>query len=415
MSEFEDRLTRDLADLAHHRVASKRPIPPLPRPTRSPGRTPRRSGRWWTPVLAAALVVLVVGGGWALTRSSGKDGARPAVTDSVTPSPSPSLSPSESANLTSTPSPTPSVSVPSMPPPVDPAMFRFDGVGPLRLGMSVAEVEALGYSGGSISTFGCAQYFVGSPERPLSVIVDPVLDRVKSVVTVFATADYRTEAGIRVGSTAAEVRAAYAGYEIVEREFGQASTGLLVTGAGGFMGFTIKDGLVSSIKVADEADFATNSEVSCAAVTGNGQDPYAIRFGGVGSVDLGMSTADLGRRGYRSGVQLTNGCVQFDSAMYPLPGAVVDPRRDQIVALTPDTYSATEAGIKLGSTAAQVLAAYAGYQIQDLRGGMFGQGGDGIVVTTAAGSLGFATVNDVVTTIRIGEGDYATGREVGCG
>lgn len=62
-----------------------------------------------------------------------------------------------------------------------------------------------------------------------------------------------------------------------------------------------------------------------------------------------------------------------------------------------------------------MLAAYAGYQMQDLRGGMFGQGGDGIVVTTAAGSLGFATVDDVVTTIRIGQGEFATGRDIGCG
>lgn len=261
MSEFEDRLARDLADLARHAVPSERPIPPLPGSARVPDRAPMRFGGW-KPILAAVLVVLVVGAGWALRWPAGKDYARPAVTDSVSPSPSSSES-SEGATPTATPSRTLSATVSSAPPAVDPAVFRFDGVGPLRLGMSVSEVEALGYSGGSISVYGCAQYLNGSPQESLSVIVDPVLSRVVSIGTMFDTAPYRTALGIRVGSTAAEVRAAYAGYAITDREFGQASTGLLITGPSTYLGFTIKDGVVSGMKVANAPDLATNSEVSC--------------------------------------------------------------------------------------------------------------------------------------------------------
>lgn len=138
-----------------------------------------------------------------------------------------------------------------------------------------------------------------------------------------------------------------------------------------------------------------------------------IRFDGFEAVKLGGHAADLAALGYGAGRPLTFGCVEF-SRTATLPQVLLDPLRDAVVAIAAPASAATEAGIGVGATAETVLAVYAGYQVRDLRDRMFGQGGDGILVTSDAGSIGFATDNNVVVHIEIGEGEHATGMEIGC-
>jgi len=146
---------------------------------------------------------------------------------------------------------------------VNPLLIRFDGIGSVVLGMTASQLQALGYSG-SPTSFGCVQYSL----PPSNLIYIDMSQASNSVIAAndFQNPAYHTEAGIYLGSTLAELQAAYAGYPIeshMDGSMGQGSSGLIVKGASGYLGFTIDAGVVSGIKVGNTAEHATNSEYSC--------------------------------------------------------------------------------------------------------------------------------------------------------
>lgn len=144
----------------------------------------------------------------------------------------------------------------------DPYLIRFDGIGPVSLGMGPAQLSAAGYSGSPVS-FGCLQY--SKQSDPVYVEFAPASNSVIAA-TEFQSAAYHTTVGIHVGSSLVEVRSAYAGYPIEERmdgSMGQGSNGIIVTGPGGYIGFSIDSGVVSGIKVGNSPLHTTATEYSC--------------------------------------------------------------------------------------------------------------------------------------------------------
>ena len=128
--------------------------------------------------------------------------------------------------------------------------------------MNSAQLRTLGYTASPGDYYGCVSYSKLSDYEP-TVTFDPVTD---SVVAVTAPPyESGTAANIGTSSTQAEVLKAYAGRTVethLAGDFGQGSDGILVGGAGGWIGFSLDNGFVSSIKVGDKIH-ATNDEAGC--------------------------------------------------------------------------------------------------------------------------------------------------------
>ncbi|MCW2522969.1 MAG: hypothetical protein JWO63_1304 [Frankiales bacterium] len=136
----------------------------------------------------------------------------------------------------------------------------FDGIGAIALGMTSGQLEGTGYSASS-NTDGCQSFRKGAG---LVVTLAPSRDAVVAI-NAFADPSYRTVDGIGVGSSLAQVQSAYQGQIIelhLDGSFGQGSSGVLVQGSGGWIGFTISDGKVAALKVGDHVH-ATNDEAGC--------------------------------------------------------------------------------------------------------------------------------------------------------
>ena len=143
----------------------------------------------------------------------------------------------------------------------NPKVIRFDGVGAVRLGMTASQLRSLGYSASAGEYYGCKTY---QKADALSVQYNPTTDKVVNI-SDYNDSSYRTTTGIRIGSTLAAARQAYAGLHIEEhldQSFGQGSDGILVRGTGGWIGLSIASGHVDSIQVGDY-EHATNAEAGC--------------------------------------------------------------------------------------------------------------------------------------------------------
>lgn len=152
-----------------------------------------------------------------------------------------------------------------------PDVVDFKGVGDVRLGQTAAQLEVERFGAGQSLADGCTEYQrasgLDSPgaETALVATVDPATGKVIAIDMALHARSFVSAAGISVDSTTADVLAAYKGHTIEQHlagDFGQGSSGILVEGDGGWIGFTIKDGKVSGIKVGDKAH-ATNGEAGC--------------------------------------------------------------------------------------------------------------------------------------------------------
>ncbi|HWM05744.1 MAG TPA: hypothetical protein VNP92_25670 [Actinophytocola sp.] len=81
--------------------------------------------------------------------------------------------------------------------------------------------------------------------QPVSFSVEAATGRILAINNASGDPSLRTEiGGIHVGSTLAELRTAFAGYEIEEHldgDFGQGTNGVIVNGSGGAIGFGLDD------------------------------------------------------------------------------------------------------------------------------------------------------------------------------
>jgi hypothetical protein len=250
-------IARLLNDSVDRQLGPRRSAPWFGSPSAAPARAKRRR---FAPLLAAASVIILAGGIYAVAQTSNRhEPAGPVVvTTSASSSPALTASPATTAPTTPT-AVTPTSIVASVT--SDPKIIRFDGVGQLKLGMTAAQLAALGYPNGSTLTSGCRQYSKGAVPF---VLYSPALDAVVKV-DLLSDASYKTVEGIAVGSSLTAVRTAYAGHPIEEHldgSFGQGSSGVVVGGSGGYLGFGITNGVVSGITIGDTAH-VTGTEASC--------------------------------------------------------------------------------------------------------------------------------------------------------
>lgn len=155
---------------------------------------------------------------------------------------------------------------------VGPTDITFTSIGPVHLGMTPAQLSALGYTGGP-GSFGCSYY--GAAGKPY-VTVGPR----SGVVAITAGTDKWQTAigGVRIGdfSLLATALRAFQGYRInkyLNQDFGQGSDGIAIRRPGGVIGLSVgappgtsnDDSLrsVESIKVGIDVAHASNQEASC--------------------------------------------------------------------------------------------------------------------------------------------------------
>ncbi|MFI5591808.1 hypothetical protein ACIA5G_42640 [Amycolatopsis sp. NPDC051758] len=130
----------------------------------------------------------------------------------------------------------------------DPHVVRFDGIGPLNIGLTAKDLRGRGYTdqGNAYdqSAPSCVRY--AKDGQALSLSVEARTGRVLAVRNFGGDQALRTQiGGIRVGSTLAELRKAFTGYSIDEQldlDFGQGSNGVVVSSAQGAIGFGLEDG-----------------------------------------------------------------------------------------------------------------------------------------------------------------------------
>jgi hypothetical protein len=264
-----NRSDADIKDLLNStvdaRLGPQRPAPPF-NPGQARKRRSRKLSSWTAPLLAAAAVVVVSGGtflfaGHGSGHRSGPALAPPAtVLPSMSPSPSGTPSPTGSTESSAPATTTTPAQPTSASTAVDAKAVTFDGVGNLKLGMTRSQLEAAGYTG-SPTTDGCVSFQAASG---VVITLAPGQDAVVAISTL-NDPTYQTVEGIRVGSSFAQLQSGYRGHVIetkMDRSFGQGSSGVLVQGEGGWIGFTISNGMVSGLKVGDHGH-ATNAEVGC--------------------------------------------------------------------------------------------------------------------------------------------------------
>ncbi len=129
----------------------------------------------------------------------------------------------------------------------DPGVIRFDGIGGFGLDLTAADLTALGFvDEGNLyddQDPACVRY--SKEGQPLSFSVEPQTGRVLAIRSQGTDTTLRTDpGGIRVGSTLAELRTAFTGQQVEEYldlDFGQGTNGVVVTGSGGSMGFSLAE------------------------------------------------------------------------------------------------------------------------------------------------------------------------------
>lgn len=125
--------------------------------------------------------------------------------------------------------------------------IRFDRVGEYSLRLTATGLLDRGYAneGNLCEGAGTACVSYAQEGQPFSFSVESATGRVLAVNNASSDQSLRTEiGGIHVGSTLAELRAAFAGYQIEEHldgDFGQGTNGVIVNGPGGAIGFGIDD------------------------------------------------------------------------------------------------------------------------------------------------------------------------------
>jgi hypothetical protein len=130
----------------------------------------------------------------------------------------------------------------------DPHVIRFDGIGEFTLHLTAKDLRATGYTneGNMYEGMDAACVHYGNKARPLGFKVESSTGRVLAIENSGGDQSLRTQVGgIRVGSTLAQLRKVFAGYKIEEHfdmDFGQGTNGVIVSGAGGSIGFSLADG-----------------------------------------------------------------------------------------------------------------------------------------------------------------------------
>ena len=138
-----------------------------------------------------------------------------------TPDPAPPAQEVEAPDPAPTPQPSPADAATDAPPPDSPETLTADGWGPLRIGMSRAElVAAVGDARAGLVTGPepeSCEYFhpVDAPEGVLVMLVDGVLDR----ITLTDEATLKTAGGVGVGDAATDVKAAYEDAEVQPHQY----------------------------------------------------------------------------------------------------------------------------------------------------------------------------------------------------
>ncbi|MDQ2837852.1 MAG: alpha/beta fold hydrolase [Actinomycetota bacterium] len=136
--------------------------------------------------------------------------------------------------------------------------ITFAGIGPIKLGMSAAQLDSMGYAA-SAGSDGCVNY--AAPDGQLYVVFDPKSGRVVKISPNPDSNQFRTADGLGTGALMSEVRKVYAGKTIEDHEdrsFGQGSSGLLVgDGSGGWISFLDEgDGfIIGGIAVSDHQHY----------------------------------------------------------------------------------------------------------------------------------------------------------------
>jgi hypothetical protein len=133
----------------------------------------------------------------------------------------------------------------------------------VQIGMTAAELEALGCSAGDGDYYGCV--FYGAGDDTPAVTFDPFQDAVVKI-TPRGTSGQTTN-GLGIGSTIESVRSTYADQTIedhVDGSFGQGASGLLVgDGGDGWISFVTSDGVfVDGISVSDHDHYGIR-EAGC--------------------------------------------------------------------------------------------------------------------------------------------------------
>ncbi|WP_104526040.1 hypothetical protein [Blastococcus atacamensis] len=127
-------------------------------------------------------------------------------------------------------------------------------------------------------------------------------------------------------------------------------------------------------------------------------DPYAVRFDGIGDFTLSLTADDLSARGFVNEGNLYEGmeaaCVRYARDGDPV-GASVDSATGRVLALSnaggAPLYTEV-GGLRAGSTLAEVREVFSrpGHQISELLDLDFGQGTNGVIITSSGGAIGLA-------------------------
>jgi len=237
------------------------------------GAPPPGRRKWLALVLAGCVVAAVVVGA-VLGRPNAEQGVMPTATSTTvgpvtTVATTPTVAPVTTVGPATTVGPVttvapPNVTTSTVRPPAGPdrltpeARVRFDGIGPIRVGMTPEEA---GRAAGVTLVKGEGPYCTslapsfdvvpnGYPPRSYSLVLTNTTGRV-DMVEVFATPT-ATVSGIRVGSSVNDVMRAYSG-QIVDRRNGAPTGRLVLRAPDSSMGdvaivFVIDDGEVVSYR-----------------------------------------------------------------------------------------------------------------------------------------------------------------------
>jgi hypothetical protein len=276
VNDLESRLRELLNESIDGELGPEGPAPVFHPPTVAAPSRRRHLRRWAFPLLAAAAVAVIFAATALANRHA--DERRPVPPASSAPAPTatrPATTPprqlpppashpraSESPAATGSSAPARSTSPASQPPGRAANIVDFGGYGPVDLGLTAGQVATLepaltrnAFGAGCVQFFGQAPAAIGGPM--FNIVLTPPSNRVVGI-SVPATAV--TDTGLRVGSTRAQVAAAYPGRH-TEITGSQGGTVFLVQGSTSWLGFLLdQSGAVKSMSVGSKA-FAAQQEL----------------------------------------------------------------------------------------------------------------------------------------------------------